>query len=375
MALEEEKEERRYPVTGRVESALQKVLFAGGGTGGHVFMSVALAKALKGIDPSIDLLFVGTSRGLESRVIPELGFRLETIRIGGINRVGVLPALRSVFQIPTSILRSASIVHNFKPSVVVGVGGYSSGPVLAASYALRYPSLLIEPNAYPGLTNRLLGRWVDRAVVSFEETEKWFGARARRTGIPVRNDFYRIRPPDYSLSRLNMLVFGGSQGSRAINRLVCEALPHLSGLPLRIVHQTGSADYVEVRRCYAESDLPSEVLEFIDDMPAYFEESHLILCRAGALTVAELTASGRPSILIPFPQAADDHQRKNAQALEQEGASIALDQESTNGAHLAERIQRLLGSRNDLERMSAAARNLARPDSSQEIIRLMEELA
>lgn len=368
-------QKKLYLVRNRRKSQLQRVLFAGGGTGGHVFMSIALASALREADPSVELLFVGTSQGLEMRVIPKRGYHLETIQIGGINRVGILPALKSILQIPASIFRSALLVRKFKPSVVVGVGGYSSGPVLIASRLLGYPGLLIEPNAYPGLTNRLLARWVDRAVVSFEETERWFGSRARRTGIPVRNDFYDVAPADYTVSTLNLLVFGGSQGSQAINRMMCEALPHLTDLPLRIVHQTGRADYEKVQRCYALTNLQSEVLEFIDDMPAYFQDSHLILCRAGALTIAELTAAGRPSILVPFPQAADDHQRKNAQALEREGAAIALDQETTSGATLAERIRTLLNSRHDLAQMAAAARSLARPGSSEEIICLMEELA
>lgn len=338
-------------------------------------MAVALANRLKEMNSGVELLFVGTPRGIENRILPGLGLRLESIRVGGLKNVGLRRAFFALTVLPWSLWRSISIVRSFSPSAVVGVGGYSSGPVALAASLLGYPTLTIEPNVHPGLTNRILARFVDRAAVAFEETARWFGSKARVTGIPVRDAFYRVRPLEPSSGPLRVLVFGGSQGSRPINRLICEALAHLPAGSISLVHQAGPADFPWVRDFYRGSGRKAEVMEFIEDMPARFEEADLIVARAGASTVAELTAAGRPALLIPFPRAADDHQTKNALALFERGAALVHRQDTLTGEVLARTLSRLEGDRPRLLEMARASKSLARPGGTGEIIRILEEMA
>jgi len=359
----------------KISQKLRRVLFAGGGTGGHVFMAVALAQELKRLDPSSEVLFVGTRQGLEARLVEPLGFRLETVQIGGLNRVGMTKAAATLSRLPFTVLQGARIVGRFSPSLMVGVGGYSSGPVLLGGKLAGYPSILIEPNAYPGLANRLLARWVDGAAIAFEEAAARFGAKARLTGIPVRREFFAVESPIPVNGSLRLLVFGGSQGSRPINNLMCEAIRWLPEDRVEIVHQTGKADHERVKLAYSEVGRKAEVVEFINEMPKVFARSDLIIARAGASTVAELTAAARASILIPFPRAADDHQRCNALALQKRHAAIVLEQEKTTGKELAETILRLGGNRQELRQMAAASKQLARPDSVEKILELMSEVA
>lgn len=354
---------------------LRRVLFAGGGTGGHVFMAVALAQELKRRDPGCEVLFVGTRQGLEARLVEPLGFRLETVKIGGLNRVEVTKAVVTLARLPFTVLQGARIADRFSPSVIVGVGGYSSGPVVLGGKLAGYPSILIEPNAYPGLANRLLARWVDGAAVAFEEAAGRFGAKARLTGIPIRREFFSINSAVADDGALRLLVFGGSQGSRPINTLMCEAIKWLPEARVEIVHQTGKADHERVKSAYSELGRKADVVEFIHEMPQLFARSDLIVSRAGASTVAELTAAARPCILIPFPEAADDHQRRNALALEKRHAAVVLEQAKTTGKELAETILRLADNREELRQMSAASKQLARPDSVEKILDLMSEVA
>ncbi|MFB3902469.1 MAG: undecaprenyldiphospho-muramoylpentapeptide beta-N-acetylglucosaminyltransferase [Acidobacteriota bacterium] len=354
---------------------LRRVLFAGGGTGGHVFMAVALAQELKRLDPDGEVLFVGTRQGLEARLVEPLGFRLETVRIGGLNRVGVTRALATLFRLPFTVLHGARIVRRFAPSVIVGVGGYSSGPVVLGGKLAGFPSVVIEPNAYPGLANRLLARWVDAAAIAFEEAAAQFGAKARMTGIPIRREFFSANTRIADNGSLRVLVFGGSQGSRPINTLMCEAIKWLPENRVEIVHQTGKADYERVKSAYDDAGRKAEVVEFIYEMPQMFARTDLIIARAGASTVAELTAAAKASIIIPFPKAADDHQRRNARALERRHAAVVLEQEKTTGKELAETILKLEMDRQELRRMSAASKQLARPDSVEQILQLMSEVA
>ena len=232
----------------------RRVLFAGGGTGGHVFMSVALAQELKRTAPDVEVLFVGTKRGLEARVVEPLGFRLATIEVGALNRVGLKRMMSSLFGIPFAIWSGGRIVRRFRPDIIVGVGGYSSGPVVLAGKLMGCRAVLIEPNAYPGLTNRLLRRWVDAAAVAFEEAARLFGKKARVTGIPIRGDFLRVEPRWSTSGPLSVLVTGGSQGSTAINRLVCDALSFLPPGKVELIHQTGRADLEQVTECYRQKD-------------------------------------------------------------------------------------------------------------------------
>jgi UDP-N-acetylglucosamine--N-acetylmuramyl-(pentapeptide) pyrophosphoryl-undecaprenol N-acetylglucosamine transferase len=353
---------------------LERVIFAGGGTGGHIFMAVALAEELKRRDPPIEVLFIGAQKGLEKTILPALGFPLKTIKIGGLRGVGLIQMIRTLLQFPASLWTSRKIVRDFLPSVIVGLGGYSSGPVMMAGRCLGCPLVLIEPNVYPGFTNRALRRWVDGVAVAYEETSEWFAPKARLTGIPVRRGFFEVSQDILVSERLRLLVFGGSQGSRPINRMVCEALPFLPSDKITIVHQTGPDDYLSVREKYKEAGVEAEVLDFIHDMPSYMARSDLILSRAGASTVAEIAAAGRPALLVPLPQATDDHQRKNAAFFVERQAAVVLEQEETTGRELARVLGQLAGEHGRLRQMAQASRGLAQRESRQKIIEFMEEL-
>ncbi|MEE2822039.1 MAG: undecaprenyldiphospho-muramoylpentapeptide beta-N-acetylglucosaminyltransferase [Acidobacteriota bacterium] len=353
----------------------ERVLFAGGGTGGHIFMAVALAQALKRRDPKVEILFVGTRKGLENNILPTLGFSFKTIDIGGLKGVGLLQAMHTLSQLPGSLRTSRTIVQDFLPSIVVGLGGYSSGPVMMAGKWLGLPLVLIEPNVYPGFTNRTLRHWVDGVAVAFEETSRWFGEKAHLTGVPVRQGFLEVDSDVLVSGRIRLLVFGGSQGSRHINQMVCSALPFLPRDKFSIVHQTGSADCLTVKDKYAEEGMESEILDFIQDMPSYMARSDLVISRAGASTVAEIAATGRPAIFVPLPQATDDHQRRNAAVFVKKRAAVVLEQEETSGRELARVLVKLAGERDRLHQMARASRDLAQRDSKEKIIRLMEELS
>ncbi len=335
-------------------------------------MAVALAQLLEAQGTRIG--FAGTAEGLESRILPPLGYHLHTIRVGGLKNVGWRKALQTLTQLPSSLLESAAIVRHFRPSVIAGVGGYASGPVIVAGRLLGIPSIVIEPNVHPGFTNRLLKPLVTAAAVAFEETAEWFGKKARVTGIPVRRSFFELPPHDFTAVPLRVLVFGGSRGSRPLNRLMCEALPHLPAQRVRLVHQTGPAELAGVREAYRGRD-DCTVVDYIEQMAEQFREADLIVSRAGASTVAEIAAAGRPALLVPFPQAADDHQRKNALAMEKRGAAILIDQERTSGAELAAQILALEEDRTRLEKMAEAARRYARPDAGSSIVQLLKEVA
>jgi len=336
-------------------------------------MAVALRQELEKRDPGCSVLFVGTENGLESQILPPYDFPLKTIRIGGLNRVGPVRMVRSLAQLPGSLLRSLRIIRSFRPCVVVGLGGYSSGPVMLAARLTGCPALLIEPNIFPGFTNRVLGRWVGRAAVAFEETTRFFGSRAVLTGIPIRTEFYQVPPWKSSPEPMRVLIFGGSRGSRPINQIVCDAL---TSLPqgLRMTHQTGLHDVEWVRQRYQAAGVQGRVLEYLGDMPHEFAGADLVISRAGASSVAEITAAGRASILIPLPTAADDHQRKNARSLEQRGAALVREQGELEGKQLALLLARLNSDRTRLQSMADASRQLSRPDSARRIADLMEDL-
>ena len=359
----------------RHSKMLRRVLFAAGETGGHVYIAAALAKRLKEGRPQTQILFTGSKGRMERRILSSLGFPLETIDIGGLKRVGTTEVFRTLLQLPLSLLQSRRIIRQFSPSVITGVGGHSSGPVVLAGKLLGIPTLLIEPNVAPGLANRLLRHWIDGAAVAFPETARWFGSKARVTGTPVREEFYKIEAPISTRESLKVLIFGGSQGSRAINRLVCGALSFLNPERVSIVHQSGADDLERVEECYSKAGWDAEVLDFILDMPSYFAHSDLIISRSGASTVAELAAAGRPAILIPFPQASDDHQRRNAMALAQRGAAVLLDQQKTSSQDLARLLLDLEKDRSSLHQMGKTAKALAQPDSVDKMIRFMEEVA
>ncbi len=336
-------------------------------------MAVALRQELEKRVPRCRVLFVGTEQGLESRILPPLDFPLQTIRVGGLNRVGPARIVKTLAQLPGSLLQSLRIVRSFRPCAVVGMGGYSSGPVMVAARLTGCPALLIEPNIFPGFTNRLLARWVTRAAVAFEETAFVFGSRAVVTGIPIRREFHRVPPWRPSAEPLRVLIFGGSRGSRPINRVVCDALVSLPP-GLQITHQTGRDDVEWVRRQYQAAGVEGRVVEYLEDMPAQLAVADLVLARAGASTVAEITAAGRASILIPLPTAADDHQRKTARSLQQSGAALVREQAALEGRELAALFGQLDSDRNRLGSMAEASRRLAWPDSAERISDLVQDL-
>jgi UDP-N-acetylglucosamine--N-acetylmuramyl-(pentapeptide) pyrophosphoryl-undecaprenol N-acetylglucosamine transferase len=358
--------------------AALRVLIAGGGTGGHVIPALAIARELRDAHGA-EVRFVGTARGLETRLVPEAGFPLELIHVGQLKNVSVATKLRTMADLPLGMLRCVGLVRGFRPDVVVGVGGYASGPAMLAAILLRVPTLAFEPNAVPGLANRLVGKWVHAAAVNFEETRQYFRG-ARVTGIPVRTAFFAVAPRMGVARRL--LVFGGSQGARVLN----EVMPKIAGSLLKafpeleIVHQAGGRHGVSTREAYEQAGLLGgdsrvRVQPYLDEMVEEIAAADLILCRSGASTVAELAAAGRASVLVPFPQAADDHQRKNADAFVAAGAAELVVEAELTPEGLLEKLWVLLA--DDVRRrdMGERARGLAHPDAVREIGKMVAGLA
>jgi UDP-N-acetylglucosamine--N-acetylmuramyl-(pentapeptide) pyrophosphoryl-undecaprenol N-acetylglucosamine transferase len=355
-----------------------RVLIAAGGTGGHIYPGIAVAKEVMRRHPGSEVKFVGTARGLETRLVPQAGFELKLIESAGLKNVGLGARLRGLWLLPKSFMAARRLIREFRPDVVVGAGGYVSGPVLLAAALMKVPTLVLEPNALPGFTNRMLARFVDKAAVSFEAARGYFRGKAVVTGNPVRREFFEIPVRQHDAERLEVLIFGGSQGARAINEAMVAALAHLAAYRdrLRITHQTGESDFEKVRQAYVDAGWgeQSDVRRYIDDMVASFAQADVVICRAGATTSAELVAAGRAAIMVPFPLAADDHQRKNAEALEAMGAARMILQQDLTGERLASEIGKLVSEPAGITRMEEASRQLSRGDAAQTTVELMEEL-
>jgi UDP-N-acetylglucosamine--N-acetylmuramyl-(pentapeptide) pyrophosphoryl-undecaprenol N-acetylglucosamine transferase len=351
-----------------------RVVIAGGGTGGHLFPGIAVAREIQSRVPGAQVSFVGTSRGIEARVVPLEGFALDVIRSSGIKGKSIRARAQGVALLPLSLVDAWQVLSIRRPQLVIGVGGYSSGPVVLVAAARRIPTMLLEQNAVPGLTNRLLAPFSRAVAVSFDSTRALFGARAFLSGNPVRPEFLspvdRIEVEKVANSGVRLLVFGGSQGAHAINTAMMDGAAELVvRVPdLRVTHQTGARDLEMVRQAYRKAGLNAEVAAFFDDMPKRLAETDLIVCRAGATTLAEVTAAGRAAILIPLPGATDDHQRTNAEALTGAGAAEMLIQADMTGYKLADRIVALANDAGRRDRMSAAARRLSRPDAARVIV-------
>ena len=349
-----------------------KLLLAGGGTGGHLFPAIAVAEQLKREEPNAEILFVGTERGLEARMLPELGWKLRTVEMSGWAGLGWLARIKVLGKLVQSFVQSRVILKEFKPDVVVGVGGYASVPVLLAAKTMNIPYLIHEQNAWPGLANRLLGRWAKRVCLSFDEADRAFYRSATvLTGNPVRAAMENCPAP--TEEKACLLVFGGSQGARAINRAVVAALPFLEEWrgQLEIIHQSGQTDYTETLRGYQENGWPNiEVQPFIVDMAQAYAKATLIICRAGATTLAELTACGRPAVLVPYPHAAAGHQSVNAQAMAAKGAALMMAEDDLTPQRLAKLVSGLLHDRTSLMTMAGAAKRLARRGAA---ARLLQE--
>lgn len=355
-----------------------RVLIAAGGTGGHIYPGIAVAREILRRGSASVVRFVGTARGLEARLIPKSGFELSIIESAGLKNVGLTGKLRGLWLLPKSFFAARQVIRDFNPDIVVGAGGYVSGPVLLTASLMKLPTLVMDSNALPGFTNRVLARFVDKAAVSFAEAIPYFRGKGVLTGNPVRQEFFEIPPKQRDASQFSVLVFGGSQGARAINEAMLAALPQLSSRKnqLRVVHQTGEADYDKVKREY-ESETWSEradVRRYIDDMMTEFAKADLVICRAGATTTAELVAAGKAAVMIPFPLAADDHQRKNAEALQSAGAARMILQKELSGDLLAREILSLLEEPENIEEMESASRKLARRDAAAATVDLMESL-
>jgi len=347
------------------------VLIAGGGTGGHLYPGVAVARELLARVPDSTVTFVGTAAGIEARVIPRERLTLDCIRSAGLKGKSALALLRGLVLLPLSAWDAWRVISNRRPSVVIGVGGYSSGPVVALAALRGVPTLLMEQNATPGLTNRLLARIVRAAAVTYDESLATFGAKAFVAGNPVRPEFFsepEVGAPAGVQARV--LVFGGSQGAHAINVAMAEAAPRLAAARpgVHVTHQTGERDLGMVREAYAAAGLAVRVEPFLFEMHREMRTADLIVCRAGATTLAELTAAGRAAILIPLPTATDDHQRRNAEALARQGAARIVEQRDLTPARLAEEVLTLALDASGRERMAAAARRMARPDAARLIV-------
>jgi UDP-N-acetylglucosamine--N-acetylmuramyl-(pentapeptide) pyrophosphoryl-undecaprenol N-acetylglucosamine transferase len=353
-----------------------RIAIAGGGTGGHIIPALAIADELKSAYGA-EILFIGAPRGLESQLVPKAGYPLKMIHVGQLNGVSLMTKARTMLDLPLGVWRCRALLKQFKPDAVVSVGGYASGPATGAAILGRIPTLAFEPNAYPGLANRLVGKWVSAAAVNFSLAAKYF-RNAQITGIPVRSDFFRLRPRPAGAPP-HLLVFGGSQGARALNTFMPQiAASLLAAVPgLTILHQAGARHAEATFAAYQASGAPSgrwEVHAFLDDMPRRFEAADLILSRSGASTVAEHCAAGKPSLLVPFPQSADDHQRRNAEAMAEAGAARMLLEREITPERLQEMLIEMLGDREGLERMAIQARKLALPDAASRIAAMVEKI-
>jgi UDP-N-acetylglucosamine--N-acetylmuramyl-(pentapeptide) pyrophosphoryl-undecaprenol N-acetylglucosamine transferase len=356
---------------------IQRIMVAGGGTGGHLFPGLAVVEELRRRVPGLEVKFVGTARGIEARILPSRGEALELLKVTPLKGQGMGARFKSFARIPAAMKEASSLMRDFEPDLVLGVGGYASGPVLLSASLSGRPTALLEQNAHVGLTNRILARFVDRAYITFEQTERVFGKnRSRLTGNPVRHEFVEharlaIADPEGFESRArSVLVLGGSQGARKLNEDVPRALAQagLAHRDLEVVHQAGESMRDEVEATYRELGIRAKVVTFIDEIARAYSNAALVVARAGATTLAELCAIGRPSILIPFPFAADDHQAKNAKALEEQCASICIRESELEADALGELIGGLLDDAAKRQAMARAARGHGRPDAAAAIV-------
>ena len=359
-----------------------RVILAGGGTGGHVIPALAIAQQLQR-DYLAEVLFIGTARGIENRLVPTAGFPLRLVEVGALKNVSLATRLKTAFDLPRAIWDSWRILSDYRPGVMVGVGGYASGPAMLAAVLGGIPTLVFEPNVVPGFANRLVAPMVSAAAVHFEQTCRYF-RRCQVTGVPVRQAFFEVATQEAGREtgqarslRRTLLVFGGSQGAHAINQAVIDGHPLFrEKLPdIHIVDQTGERDYNDAQSAYQRSGVTAEVFRFIDDMPGMFAQADLLVCRSGASTVAEITAAAKPAVFIPFPRAADDHQKVNAQALETAGAAVMVEESQLTPARLADTVASLMKDGDRLHRMALAARKLSHPAAAREIAAMAARLA
>jgi UDP-N-acetylglucosamine--N-acetylmuramyl-(pentapeptide) pyrophosphoryl-undecaprenol N-acetylglucosamine transferase len=353
-----------------------RVLIAGGGTGGHVVPALAIARQMRDAYGA-EVLLLGTQRGLETKLVPEAGFPLELIQVGQLKNVSLKIQMQTLLDLPRGLMKCFHLLRSFRPQVVVGVGGYASGPAMMAAVLLRIPTLAFEPNAFPGLANRLVGKFVSAAAVNYEQTRRWF-RKAEVTGIPVRPEFFAL--PRRTTISPHLLVFGGSQGARVLN----EAMPKIIGTlfkkfpSLTVLHQSGARERAQTEENYRATGSDAyrwQVVDYLDDMPQRFADADLVLCRSGASTCAELTAAGKPSILVPFAQATDNHQQRNAEVLLHAGAARMVLESPSLPEHILYQLRALIPDLVLLTNMSGHAQALAHPDALKNIGAKIKRLA
>jgi UDP-N-acetylglucosamine--N-acetylmuramyl-(pentapeptide) pyrophosphoryl-undecaprenol N-acetylglucosamine transferase len=354
------------------------VVIAGGGTGGHLYPGIALAETFKRFQAGSRILFVGTAQGMEATLLPEKGFAFEAISAKGLIGKGAGAKLKSLLLVPVGVLQSLRILQRFAPQLVIGIGGYAAGPVLLAAVLLRMKRIIVEPNLVPGLANKLIAPYVDLAFIAFDESREYLRTKKTQTcGVPVRPEIAKaagsskMRDPE----RRTLLILGGSQGARSVNRALVEAIPILERekTVLSVIHQTGKRDWEEVKAAYGRSALTARVEPFIHDMAEVYAAADLVVSRAGAGTLSELAVAGKPSILIPYPLATA-HQEKNAAAFTSTGAAEMILDRELNGPQLGERILSLLSEPARLNGMAEAARRRGHPQAAEEIVKACFEL-
>jgi len=350
-------------------------LMAGGGTGGHVIPAIAVAHEL--VKQGHDVLFVGTERGVEARLVPAAGFKLEKIRVGGIKNLGFSTKVASGWRLVAETLSQLNNFGTLQPAAVFSMGGYVAGPPVLAALIKRVPVVVMEPNAVPGVTNRWIAGRVSRSLIAFEETRRFFPeGRTELTGLPVREEFFALESKPEQ-AEFTVLITGGSQGSQRLNNTARQSWPLFrdAGLPVRFIHQTGLAMHQELEAEFGQTGLKGEIRPFISDMPAAFAEADLIVCRSGAGAVAELAAAGKPSILIPFPFAADDHQLKNAQSFAKAGAALLSLDRNWTAPSFFDAVSNLNSDRTRLRAMGESARSLAHPGAAQRAAQILIDIA
>lgn len=353
-----------------------KLLIAGGGTGGHVFPALAIAREWLSRGSEREVVLVGTKRGIEMRLVPQAGLPLETLRVAGLKGKGGGTLLKNIAKLAPAMLDASRVQRKHKPVAAFGVGGYAAGPMLLTTWFAGVPNIIFEPNAEPGFTNKSLARISARIATGYEVSARAWGAKAVVTGCPVRPEFLSIAPRTPE-KPLHLLITGGSQGALPVNRAFVDAMRALAVRKneLQIVHQTGERDYDAVRTAYARNEINAEVVPFLGNMPERFAWADIIVCRAGAITAAEVAAAGRAAIFIPFGRATDSHQLRNAQEMAKKGAGRVITESELTGDRLSQEIFSLLDNPLDVQQIASAAHALSSPHAARDIVNLIESAA